>query len=69
MIVSHDLSVVSMIVNASIVVKAVMALLVLASMLSWTYIFMKLFAIRRTVMRCFRNSVIRLRSASLICLG
>ena len=47
MIVSHDLSVISMIVNASIVVKAVMALLVLASMLSWTYIFMKLFAIRR----------------------
>jgi biopolymer transport protein TolQ len=36
-----------MILNASIVVKLVMALLVLASMFSWTYIFMKLFAIRR----------------------
>ena len=48
MIVSHDLTILSMIVNASIVVKAVMALLVLASMLSWTYIFMKLFAIRRS---------------------
>jgi biopolymer transport protein TolQ len=47
MIVSHDLTIVSMILNASIVVKAVMALLVLASMLSWTYIFMKLFAIGR----------------------
>jgi biopolymer transport protein TolQ len=47
MIVSHDLTIVSMIVNASIVVKIVMALLVLASMFSWTYIFMKLFAIRR----------------------
>jgi biopolymer transport protein TolQ len=47
MIVSHDLSILSMIVNASIVVKLVMALLVLASMFSWTYIFMKLFAIRR----------------------
>ena len=47
MIVSHDLTIVSMIVNASIVVKFVMALLVLASMLSWTYIFMKLFGIRR----------------------
>jgi biopolymer transport protein TolQ len=47
MIVSHDLNILSMIVNASIVVKAVMALLLLASMLSWTYIFMKLFTIRR----------------------
>ncbi len=47
MIVSHDLTVVSMIVNASIVVKFVMALLALASMFSWTYIFMKMFAIRR----------------------
>ena len=47
MIVSHDLTILSMILNASIVVKAVMAMLVLASMLSWTYIFMKLFAIRR----------------------
>ena len=47
MIVSHDLTIVSMIVNASIVVKFVMALLVFASMLSWTYIFMKLFGIRR----------------------
>ena len=47
MIVSHDLTIISMIVNASIVVKVVMAILVLASMLSWTYIFMKWFAVRR----------------------
>jgi biopolymer transport protein TolQ len=47
LIVTHDLSVISMILNASIVVKAVMAVLALASMLSWTYIFMKLFAVRR----------------------
>jgi biopolymer transport protein TolQ len=47
LIVSHDLTILSMILNASIVVKVVMALLVLASMLSWTYIFMKMFAIRR----------------------
>ena len=47
MIVSHDLNVLSMILNASIVVKFVMALLLCASMLSWTYIFMKLFGIRR----------------------
>jgi len=46
-IVSHDLTIVSMIVNASIVVKVVMALLALASMFSWTYIFMKMFAIGR----------------------
>ncbi len=47
MIVTQDLSVVSMIVNASIVVKVVMAILAMASMLSWTYIFMKIFAIGR----------------------
>jgi biopolymer transport protein TolQ len=46
-IVSHDLTIISMIVNASIVVKVVMAILLLASMLSWTYIFMKMFSIRR----------------------
>ena len=45
--VTHDLSIVSMIVNASIVVQAVMATLALASLLSWTYIFMKMFSIRR----------------------
>jgi biopolymer transport protein TolQ len=47
LIVTHDLSVISMILNASIVVKVVMAVLAAASMLSWTYIFMKLFAVRR----------------------
>ena len=47
MIVSHDLTIISMIVNASIVVKFVMAVLALASMFSWTYIFMKMFAIGR----------------------
>jgi biopolymer transport protein TolQ len=46
-IVSHDLTIISMILNASIVVKFVMGLLVLASMFSWTYIFMKVFAIGR----------------------
>jgi biopolymer transport protein TolQ len=47
LIVGHDLTIVSMIMNASVVVKAVMAMLVVASLLSWTYIFMKMFAIRR----------------------
>ena len=45
--VTHDLTIVSMIANASVVVQAVMAALALASLLSWTYIFMKLFAIGR----------------------
>ncbi len=47
MIVSHDLSIVAMIANASIVVKFVLGLLACASMLSWTYIFLKMFSIRR----------------------
>ncbi|HEX4944163.1 MAG TPA: protein TolQ [Usitatibacteraceae bacterium] len=47
MIVSHDLTILAMIINASIVVKAVMTILVLASLFSWTYIFMKVFALRR----------------------
>jgi biopolymer transport protein TolQ len=45
--VSHDLTILAMITNASIVVQAVMATLVLASLFSWTYIFMKVFALRR----------------------
>jgi biopolymer transport protein TolQ len=48
MLVSHDLTIFAMIMNASIVVKFVMAILLGASLLSWTYIFMKVFAIRRS---------------------
>jgi hypothetical protein len=47
MITTHDLTIIAMIMNASVLVKAVMGILLFASMLSWTYIFMKLFAIRR----------------------
>jgi biopolymer transport protein TolQ len=47
MIVSHDLTILSMIKNASVVVQVVMGLLVLASLFSWTFIFMKVFALRR----------------------
>ncbi|HSS27942.1 MAG TPA: protein TolQ [Usitatibacter sp.] len=47
MIVTQDLSVISMIVNASIVVKVAMAILAAASMFSWTFIFMKIFSIGR----------------------
>jgi biopolymer transport protein TolQ len=47
MVVSQDLTILAMIANASIVVKVVMGLLALASLYSWTYIFLKLFAIGR----------------------
>lgn len=47
MIVSHDITIFSMIANASIVVKFVMGLLLVASLFSWTYIFLKIFSIRR----------------------
>jgi biopolymer transport protein TolQ len=43
----HDLSVISLIVNASVPVQLVMAILLLASLFSWYYIFLKLFVIRR----------------------
>jgi len=46
MTVSHDLSFLSLIANASLLVQLVMALLVLVSVISWTYIFHKMFAVR-----------------------
>ena len=45
--VTHDLSILALVMNASVVVKIVMAILVLASLVSWTYIFMKIFALRQ----------------------
>ena len=45
--VSHDMSVVSLIAGASVLVQIVMLLLLLASMFSWYYIFVKIFALRR----------------------
>lgn len=44
--VTQDLSFVHLIANASVLVQLVMGLLLLVSMLSWWYIFLKLFAIR-----------------------
>ena len=44
--VNENLSLFSLIANASLLVKLVMALLVLMSAMSWTYIFRKMFAIR-----------------------
>src|ERR1035437_7291015 len=46
MTVTQDLSFLALITNASLLVQLVMALLVAMSVLSWTYIFRKLFAIR-----------------------
>jgi biopolymer transport protein TolQ len=45
--VSHDLSIISLILNASFVVQAIMVLLLFVSVSSWYYIFRKLFAIRQ----------------------
>jgi biopolymer transport protein TolQ len=46
MTVTQDMSFVALISNASLLVQLVMALLVLVSAMSWTYIFRKVFAIR-----------------------
>ena len=45
--VTQDLSFIHLISNASVLVQMVMGLLLLVSLLSWWYIFIKLFAIRR----------------------
>ncbi|EJN02683.1 MULTISPECIES: protein TolQ [unclassified Herbaspirillum] len=44
--VTQDLSFISLVANASILVQLVMLLLLSASIISWTYIFRKMFAIR-----------------------
>ncbi|GAC1334302.1 MAG: protein TolQ [Collimonas sp.] len=46
MTVTQDLSFITLITNASVLVQLVMALLVAVSVMSWTYIFRKMFAIR-----------------------
>ena len=45
--VTHDMSVLAMIWNASVIVQLVMALLIVVSFLSWYFIFHKLFTIRK----------------------
>jgi biopolymer transport protein TolQ len=47
MTVTQDLSFISLISNASMLVQFVMALLFLVSVMSWTYIFRKMFTIKR----------------------
>ena len=44
---THDMSVLSLITGASIPVQLVMAMLLLASLFSWYYIFLKVFTLRR----------------------
>ncbi len=51
MTVTQDLSFVSMISNASLLVQLVMALLMLVSAMSWTYIFRKMFTIRSAILQ------------------
>src|SRR3954466_8574850 len=46
MTVTQDLSFITLISNASLLVQLVMALLLLVSIMSWTYIFRKMFALK-----------------------
>ena len=46
MTVTQDLSFISLITEASVIVQLVLVLLVMVSLISWTYIFRKMFAIR-----------------------
>ncbi len=47
--VTKDLSIFHLILDASVLVQLVMALLLLVSLMSWWYIFLKMFAIRQAV--------------------
>ncbi|MEZ0236773.1 MAG: protein TolQ [Methylophilaceae bacterium] len=44
---SHDMSLISLVTGATVPVQIVMALLLLASLVSWWYIFLKMFTIKR----------------------
>ena len=45
--VSQDMAIFSLIAQATIIVKVVIGILVMASLMSWWYIFVKMFAVRR----------------------
>ena len=47
--VTHDLSFIALIQHASVLVQVVMGLLLLVSLMSWWYIFLKMFAVRQAV--------------------
>src|SRR4030095_7622573 len=49
--VSQDLSLISLIGNASVLVQLVLALLLLVSMISWWFIFRKMFVVRDAMRR------------------
>jgi len=49
--ISQDLSFISLISNASVLVQMVLGLLLLVSLLSWWYIFQKMFVVRRALKR------------------
>ncbi|HEX7811843.1 MAG TPA: protein TolQ, partial [Burkholderiales bacterium] len=48
---TQDLSLISLIGDASVLVQLVMALLLLVSMISWWFIFRKMFVVRDAVRR------------------
>jgi len=52
--VTHDMSVLSLITGASVLVQLVMLALLLASLLSWYYIFLKVFTYRRATRQADR---------------
>ena len=45
--VSQDMSIISLVTNASVLVQIVLALLLIVSMMSWTYIFKKFFDVKK----------------------
>lgn len=47
--IGQDLSLLHLVIHASVPVQVVMALLLIASMMSWWYIFIKLFALKRAL--------------------
>lgn len=50
--VTQDLSIISLISSASVLVQLVMVLLLLTSLLSWWFIFRKVFVIRQAIKQC-----------------
>ena len=54
MSVTHDMSIVSLVTNASVLVQLVMAGLLVASLVSWYYIFIKVFTYRRATRQADR---------------
>ena len=61
--VTHDMSVLSLITGASVLVQLVMAMLLLASLLSWYYIFLKIFTLqaRHAARRRVREGILERR--------